>query len=279
MQLGSSLRRRRGDDRPRPEVDDASAGGAGPGLRARFERLDPRARLLLVAAAVVVVGWGVGYLGATRVLFPAPAPPGAMVEVPDVRGLALDEARQRMLDRELDPADLEGVQHPRADSGQVVAQAPLPGQFARPGAAVRLTVSLGAERREVPAVVGLRADRAVDMLQAMGLSVRADSVEASAPRGRIVSVTPDEGSAITLPGAVRVVVSLGPPSVAMPSVLGMDEDEARERLEELGLEVGEVDEVFRFGRDQGRVVSQEPAEGVELERGATVRLVVGRRGG
>jgi beta-lactam-binding protein with PASTA domain len=38
-----------------------------------------------------------------------------------------------------------------------------------------------------------------------------------------------------------------------------------------------VEEVFRFGRDQGRVVAQDPPPGVELERGTPVRLVVGRR--
>jgi beta-lactam-binding protein with PASTA domain len=46
----------------------------------------------------------------------------------------------------------------------------------------------------------------------------------------------------------------------------------------LGLVVREVEEVFRFGRDQGIVVEQEPAGGTELERGAAVRLAVGRRG-
>jgi hypothetical protein len=39
-----------------------------------------------------------------------------------------------------------------------------------------------------------------------------------------------------------------------------------------------VEEVFRFGRDQGIVVEQEPASDTELQRGTEVRLAVGRRG-
>jgi beta-lactam-binding protein with PASTA domain len=65
----------------------------------------------------------------------------------------------------------------------------------------------------------------------------------------------------------------------MPTVLGLDEREARDSLAALGLDVGEVEEVFRFGRDQGIVVEQEPPADTPMERGAAVRLAVGRRGG
>jgi beta-lactam-binding protein with PASTA domain len=64
----------------------------------------------------------------------------------------------------------------------------------------------------------------------------------------------------------------------MPLVLGLPEEEAVMLLDSLGLIVGPVEEVFRFGRDQGIVVEQEPASDVDLERGTTVQLKVGRRG-
>lgn len=281
MRLGSSLRRRRGEDRTREERPRGPLPpeGEGEGWRTLLPRLDTKRGRLTAGVLVMAGGWLLGYLGATRVLFPAPAPPGAMVQVPDVRGLTIDEAMAAVVVAELEPGEVESVRHPSVDSGRVVGQSPLPGQLARPGSPARLTLSLGPERRQVPAVTGLRADRAVAMLQAMGLEVTADSVEVAAARGRIVSISPGEGTEISLPGSVRVTVSLGPPTVLMPTVLGLNEGAARDSLAAMGLVVGEVEEVFRFGRDQGRVVRQEPAAGVELERGATVRLVVGRRGG
>jgi eukaryotic-like serine/threonine-protein kinase len=280
MRLGSSLRRRRGEDRtPAEGPARRGPGSSRAGVRSRWSEVDPRARRLLAGVAVALGGWLVGYLGATRVLFPAPAPPGVTVQVPDVRGATLEEALERMTEAGLDVSEVEALRHPAIDSGRVVGQAPLPGQLARPGSPARLTFSLGAERRQVPAVTGLRADRAVGMLEAMGLVVQVDSIEAQAPRGRIVAIRPEEGTELSLPGTVRATVSLGPPRVVMPSILGLDENRARDSLSVLGLEVGEVEEVFRFGRDQGRVVSQEPAEGVELARGSVVRLIVGRRGG
>jgi beta-lactam-binding protein with PASTA domain len=64
----------------------------------------------------------------------------------------------------------------------------------------------------------------------------------------------------------------------MPLVLGMEQAEAESVLDSLGLVVSGVEEVFRFGRDQGIVVEQEPAADTELRRGSAVRLKVGRRG-
>lgn len=76
-----------------------------------------------------------------------------------------------------------------------------------------------------------------------------------------------------------MIVSTGPALVAMPLVLGLDREEALVLLDSLGLVVSEIVEVFRFGRDQGVVVEQEPASEIELERGAEVRLKVGVSGG
>lgn len=267
MRLGSSLRRRR-DRSSRRTNGDGDDGG-----------LDPRGRRILVGFGVALGGLLLGYLTATRIVFPAPAPPDDLVEVPDTRGRSLDQALELFTEAGLELGDLEEMQHPEADSGTVVGQAPLPGQLARPGSTARLTVSLGPERRNVPEVEGLRADRARDLLQSTGLVVQIDSVEDTRPRGRVVSISPGPGTEVALPHSVRLTVSLGPPTVTMPSLLGLSLAEARDSIATLGLEVLEVDEVFQFGRNQGRVVGQEPPEGVELERGEGVRLEVGRRGG
>jgi serine/threonine-protein kinase len=119
----------------------------------------------------------------------------------------------------------------------------------------------------------------VALLQATGFGVGVDSVESDDPRGSVLQIRPEEGTEVALPSDVRIQVSLGPPAVFMPDVLQFSEEEARDTLTALGLIVDDVEEVFRFGRDQGRVVSQDPAPETELERGSAVRLVVGRRNG
>lgn len=271
MNLGSSIRRRRGKGR-KAEGEPASGPPRGPAAL-----LTPR--VLGAALGVAVLGLAVGWGVATRVLFPAPDALTGLVEVPDVQGRTLDGVEQALAETGLELGAVEQFHHPALDSGTVVGQAPLPGQLLLPGAPVRVAVSVGPDRRPIPTVSRLAATQAVDLLRATGFEVTVDSVESDRPRGRIVAVEPAEGSALALPADVHLIVSLGPPSVVVPVMLGLSEVVARDSLQALGLVVGDVEEVFRFGRDQGRVVGQEPPGGTEMERGSAVRLVVGRRGG
>ncbi|MBW3535684.1 MAG: PASTA domain-containing protein [Gemmatimonadetes bacterium] len=268
--MGDSLRRRRGGSRK---------GASGPGKGGRRGGDGGWPKVLAWALGLGLGAFLVGYGLATLVLFPAPAPPEDLLDVPDLRGRQVSDAAEMLLDLGLVLGVVDSLRHPSVDSGRVVGQAPLPGQLARADASVRITVSLGAERRVVPDVARLRADRAVRLLGATGFVVSADSVQADEPRGSVLEIDPAPGTELPLPGEVQVIVSLGPPRVAMPDLLGMTESAAVDTLSSLGLALAAVDTVFRFGRDQGRVVEQAPPADSLLERGAAVRLSVGRRGG
>lgn len=256
MRLGGSIRRRR-------------SGG-----------VEARNLFVRIAAGVVLVvaGFGGGYLVATEWIFPAPEPPEDVVSVPDLRGTALAEARIRIDQSGLVAGPLDSLLHPTLPAGTVVGQSPLPGQHSVPGDTVRVTVSLGPERRPVPDVSRLRGERARAVLDATGFRVRVDSTESSLPRGTVVRISPTPGTEVTLPSAVRLTVSLGPPRVRMPVLLGMSEEEALSALDSLGLVAAEIATRFRFGLDQGVVVEQEPPAGEMVERGSAVRIVVGARG-
>jgi serine/threonine-protein kinase len=266
VKLGGSLERRRKRGR---WLDRSESGG-----RSGIDR-----DVLLKAAGIALVGWLAGYLLSTRVLFPAPPPPGDLNEVPDVRGMDLAEARETLADSELELGDVDSLLHPSVAEDEILGQSPLPGQVARPGSPVRVTVSLGPQRRAVPDVAGLNVDRARIVLETSGFLIATDSIESEEPRGRVVDVLPAPGAQVVLPGEVRLMVSTGPPVVTMPLVLGLPQEEAVTLLDSLGLIVEEpIEELFRFGRDQGIVVEQEPGSDVEVQRGTVVRLWVGRRG-
>lgn len=268
MKLGGSLERSRGRGRWLRQ-----GGGDGHGGLPRIP-----GELAWKVGGVVLAGWVAGYLLSTRLLFPAPPPPRDLIEVPDVRGLGLVSAREQLEGAGLVLGGVDSLLHPTVPPEVVLGQAPLPGQVARPRTEVRVTISMGPQRRSVPDVLGLDEDRARIVLETSGFLVRTDTSESEEPRGRIIDVTPAPGQELVLPGQVRLLVSTGPPVVTMPMVLGLEEAAAVMMLDSLGLVVSEVEEVFRFGRDQGIVVEQEPASDTELQRGGMVRLKVGRRG-
>lgn len=281
MKLGDSLGRRRRRRQARGDressadhsrFDPRSLLGEG---RSLFPALRGR-NLVIGIAALALLGWVFGYGLATQVLFPAPPPPGDLVDVPDLRGLGLAGVSERLVGVGLEVGAVDSLEHPSVAAGLVVGQAPLPGQVLRPESPVRVTVSTGPQTRSVPDVLSLDEDRARIVLETSGFVVSVDTVEAREARGRVVSLDPSVGSAVAIPAEVELVVSAGPPVVTMPFVLGLEQTEAEMLLDSLGL-VPDVEEVFRFGRDQGVVVEQEPAADTELERGSPVRLVVGRR--
>jgi serine/threonine-protein kinase len=232
----------------------------------------------MALAAVVLGGWFLGYVVSTQFLFPAPPPPDNLREVPNVRGVGIGTAGERLAGAGLTLGPVDSLLHPSVSSGLVLGQSPLPGQVARPDTPVRVTISLGPQTRAVPDVRALELSRARTVLETAGFRVTVDTMESEVERGRVIDLSPGADNVVPLPSEIRLLVSAGPPVVVMPFVLGMAEFDARSLLDSLGLLVTEVEEVFRFGRDQGIVVQQEPASDMELQRGSSVRLQVGRRG-
>lgn len=280
MKLGDSLQRRRWGRR-RSGSGEKKEGGPDGRWWTRGRSLVPWLRggnVIIGVLGLALVGWLFGYVIATQVVFPAPPPPGDLFEVPDLRGLGLASASERLAGVGFEVGTVDSLQHPSVASGLVLGQSPLPGQLLQPERPVRITVSTGPQTRPVPDVLGLNGDRARIVLETSGFIVTLDTMEAEAPRGEVVSLSPGPEEEVALPAEVRVLVSAGPPVVDMPYLLGMERVEAEALLDSLGLVVSDVEEVFRFGRDQGIVVEQEPAAETELERGSGVRLTVGRGG-
>ncbi|MEM7415204.1 MAG: PASTA domain-containing protein [Gemmatimonadota bacterium] len=299
--LGRNRKRRRGASASGapvpegPELTEAIGTGAGTtagappsaASSAPGEKKPPRtllgdrlrgSRFWATVAGLAVFGWIFGYGVATQFLFPAPPPPGDLFEVPDLRGLGMASAEERLAGAGLELGAVDSLQHPTVAAGIVLGQSPLPTQVAPPETPVRLTLSAGPQVRSVPDVRRLAEDRARVVLEASGFVVSVDTAQGEEPRGHVISMSPAPDNVVPLPSQVRIVVSTGPPVVTMPDLLLLDQAEAERILESLGLIVAEVEEVFRFGRDQGLVVEQDPPADTELERGSAVRLKVGRRG-
>jgi len=253
MKLGESMRRRR----------------AGVGRTRKFA-----VRVLLGVVLAALGFWG-GYGLATEILFPAPEPPGELVEVPDLRGDLLVEARGRIDETGMTPGRVEFLKHPTVPAGSIVGQSPLPGQSALPGDSLRLSVSLGPDRRPVPDVSRLPGERARTVLEATGFQVVVDSVDAPLPRGTVMELDPLPGTEADLPAEVRMTVSLGPPRVVMPVLLGLRRDEALGTLDSLGLVVAGIESRIPVRPDEAIVVEQDPPPGEMVERGSAVRIFLG----
>ncbi|MFF0788435.1 Stk1 family PASTA domain-containing Ser/Thr kinase [Streptomyces spiralis] len=99
---------------------------------------------------------------------------GRPVDVPDVTGEDLDEARSDLQDAGLKVTVAPQRINSEYDKGQVAAQTPTGGGKAAEGDTVRLTLSKGPEMVEVPDVTGDSVDDAKRTLQEAGFKVEED---------------------------------------------------------------------------------------------------------
>lgn len=274
MDLGSSIRRRRKPRARRSRARSSQAGNSREeGSRARRSRAVGKAARPVIAIAAA--GLIAGYVVATRLIFPPGAPPPSLQGVPDVAGRAFGSAAAMLADSGLSVARVDSVHHPVIAAGTVIGQSPLPGWTALPGAGVRVTLSLGPEIGAVPDVTRLLAGRATRVLESSGFAVAVDTIESEAAAGRVLLIEPAPGTEMALPGAVRLEVSLGPPTLPIPDLSGMWLDEAIAVLDILGLVVSEFDMRYSI-LNVDRVFAQHPLPYTQVEAGTAVRLTVGQ---
>lgn len=202
------------------------------------------------------------------------APRREVVTVPDLRQMPLSRA-----ERALDRADLEmevGDSLPNAEvgAGGVVAQSPLPGREVAPGSSVRVIISTGRERRAVPNVELLTREQALRVLSASGFRVAEDTVPNPRGAGRVLGTEPAAGRVVQVPGLVRLLISAGPPMVAVPALVGLREEELIPALRRVGLRLADPEYRFAPDGEPGLVLDQRPAPGDSVRMGAAVRAVI-----
>jgi beta-lactam-binding protein with PASTA domain len=238
-------------------------------FRGRMSRVDLRWTGWIVG--VVTAAFLLGY-GATALFFFPGTDRPPIVAVPDVRQMSEAEARSALepLDLELEVGD--SLPNPQVPAGRVLSQTPLAGQEVAPGSPVRVMLSGGAERTEVPVVASMNRDQAVAVLEASGFQVTVAEVEDLRAEGRVVGTEPAAGSRVPVPSRIRVEVSTGPPMVQVPDLAGLDQEKALELLGDAGLRLGEVE--FRFSGffAEEAVIWQNPPSGAAVPKGSSVRV-------
>ena len=126
------------------------------------------------------------------------------------------------------------------------------------------------EERSVPSVLNMTRAQAKEAIEAAGLEVGEIDREPSTDvrRGLVLAQDPDPRSMLAPGSDVDLTLSTGDPEVTIPNVFGLDKNEARQQLEDLGLEV-RLEEV-QSDEPKDTVVATDPPRDTRVERGSTV---------
>jgi serine/threonine-protein kinase len=204
--------------------------------------------------------------GAPVTLVPSLGPPP--VPVPDLIGKTVEQARTMLHGAGLELGVVRQRYSDRYDVGHIVDRSA--GARARFGSEVDVWVSKGPQPVPVPRVVGKTLDDAKAALSAWVVTVE-ERFSDTAPRGYVMEQKPQPRTDLQPGQGVAIVVSLGPETFPMPSVVGLSKSAASARLDALGLSVGVVPIP---GSNGDSVVSTLPTAGTTVRYGQTVTIYV-----
>ena len=212
------------------------------------------------------------------------------VAVPEVLGLPASEATNVLREAGLQP-EIRTVRSTE-EAGTVVGQVPAADEKVDRDAVVRLEIATGSQtpqpttpaqptpppKVEIPSLVGLTSADARSSLRELGLRSMVTLVESERPEGTVIGQSPRAGAEIREGGTVTLRVSTGPAPVTVPDVVGVDEQTARQQLEDAGFIVETVDEPTSDPAEDGVVLGQTPSAGTERAAGTVVTLRIARSG-
>ena len=138
---------------------------------------------------------------------------------------------------------------------------------------VTLTVSAGPGSAKIPSTAGQSEADATRKLEAAGFEAAVERVNSeTVESGLVVRSEPGGGNTATKGSTVTLFVSRGPKLTKVPVLVGAQREAAVQRLRSRGLEASVSEE--ESAEPRGRVISQSPDAGSEVEPGATVAIVV-----
>ncbi|MEA2361509.1 MAG: eukaryotic-like serine/threonine-protein kinase [Thermoleophilaceae bacterium] len=196
------------------------------------------------------------------------------VRVPTVRGLpqavAIEALDKRDLKATVDRRPSESI-----EKGIAIRTVPAAGEVVDRGERIQLFVSSGPEQVEVPDVTGLSRDSAQSLLTKAGLEPAVEERESKEPADDVIAQNPAAGTEVDRGSTVTITVSTGIEKVSVPNVVGLNRRDAAQQLREVGLVPAERDVDVTDPSQDGVVIDQRPAAGIELEKGRDVVVMVG----
>jgi serine/threonine-protein kinase len=239
-------------------------------------------QIVLALALATLGAAGIGYLAVQLFYLPETLADQRVAQVPDLSGRELEDGRSQAEASGYELVESGRLAWEDVEQGRIVYQIPPPDFYLPRGDTVRVVVSRGPVRTEIPRLEGLQPALAASILHGLGLTTTPSRREFSNlhPEGAVTGSVPPVGTRVGPGTPVTLILSGGGSFLPMPDVRGLSLAAARDTLDVHTLTVGEVRTV-RGGptASEARVVvsAQNPQPGQRVRRGSAVRLELGER--
>jgi len=212
------------------------------------------------------------------VIMPIITRDGKECTVPSVVGMSLEDAKVFLKKNKLKLVVLAEEPDAARPVGTILIQNPEVGKVVKQGRRVKVIISKGGERIEIPDLGGVSLRQAELTLAQKGLEIGDVSwiSSDSLPENVVLSSSPSAGLIVPQGMSINLLVSQGKlyDVVMMPKLVGKNLERAQRITDSLKLEIGQIK--YRQKKDllPGIVIDQAPESGTKLEAGSKIRLVV-----
>lgn len=202
------------------------------------------------------------------------------VKLPDIVGMDVDEARELLEEKGL-TLDVAAMVKNEAPEGQILQVfSHKAGDMVKKGTKIKVQVSAGVEKTEVPDITGKTIEEAKKLLEDANLELGSQSTKNSdtVESGLIIEQSIKKGEEVEPGTAIDVVVSSGPSAklTTVPVLVGETLQEAQKKLRESGLIIGEITYGYDSKYVDGVVISQGVSAGTQIVEGQAVSIVINK---
>ncbi|MDO5409488.1 MAG: PASTA domain-containing protein [Lachnospiraceae bacterium] len=160
--------------------------------------------------------------------------------------------------------------------GKVMEQSIKPNSSVEEGAEIILTISLGKKAFEIKSYTKQDSDKVKKTLEKQGLKVTVKNEYSSkVKKGAIIRQSVKAGKKMYSGDQITLVVSKGTEQVKVPSLGGLTETQAREKLKDRKLTLRIADSQYS-SVSKGKIISQMTASGKMVDVGSRISVVISR---
>ncbi|HWP96217.1 MAG TPA: PASTA domain-containing protein [Syntrophomonadaceae bacterium] len=226
-------------------------------------------RSTLVVIGIALLGLLAGFLFTNHGFF------GKEVEVPDLVGLTMKEAQDKLTPLDLTIKKVGDQSSDKVPADQIISQTPAKGQKVKTGREIEVVVSKGAELVTVPSVIGKTYDDAELELRGLGFKVTKEpKYDDKYTENIVMSQKPGAKEQAAKGSTIQLLVSQGktPGKVVVPDLMGKSLDQAKKILENSNLSLGTVHNETSNQYAINKVCQQNPNAGTQVDEKSIVEI-------
>jgi len=247
--------------------------GDGEGdMMAKKRKLSPIGIILIIAA---VIGFFSGVVFVFNdSLF------GEDIIVPEIVGMELKEANKTLLDNGLKMNIKARNYSDKVELDKIISQKPAEGQKVKKGREIEVIVSKGPQLQKIPNLLGTNLADAKIKISNSGFEtgVIEKKYDDKFKENRVISQEPEFGTSAKKGTAINLLISEGkaPNRVAMPNLVGLKLEKARELLQVNNLIQGNITWEESQEYHSNYVIAQDTAAGILVNEESAVDLKVSK---